>query len=211
MAKKANVIIVDHPLGQRALTLLRDKKTTTAHFRSALQDAGELLCLATLHDLKTKPVKVLTPLRPCAGVVCHEPVLLVPVLRAGLGLVSPFLRWLPEAVVGHLGLARDEKTLQPHSYYVKLPTITASHRVILLDPMLATGGSAVAALTELKKNGAKKLTLVCLVAAPEGIAAVQRQFPSVPIYTCAVDAKLNSRGYIVPGLGDAGDRLCGTV
>jgi uracil phosphoribosyltransferase len=209
MSAAQPVITIDHPLARQALTILRDVKTDTLEFRRALTQAGEILCLAATRDLGVETITVATPLRGCRskGVRVKEPVLLVPVLRAGLGFVEPFLKWLPQASVGHLGLVRNEVTLQPESYYSKLPKIAASHRVFLLDPMLATGGSAVAALKMLKQAGAKKVTLVCLLASPQGVKAVRKAHADVTIYTCAVDPKLNDRGYIVPGLGDAGDRL----
>lgn len=205
-----NLTILQHPLVQRDLTLLRDKRTPSNQFRSVLRRASTLMAIEVTRDLPLKAAVVATPLAKATGYVLSRPVVLVPILRAGLGLVGGFVEVLPDARVGHIGLYRDEQSLKPVDYYFKVPKNLREAMVFLLDPMLATGGSLTAAITYLKKCGAKTLVCVTLVAAPEGVRRVHKEHPEVPIFTCSLDKKLNSKGYILPGLGDAGDRIFGT-
>jgi uracil phosphoribosyltransferase len=206
----SDVIIITHPVIQTKLTQLRDASADYRTFRALLQEIAGLMVYEVTRDWPTMPKPVQTPLEKMTGHVLARQVTLVPILRAGLGMVDGVLRLLPDARIGHLGVYRDEKTLEPVSYYSKLPPDIASTEVLLIDPMLATGGSGSAAISYLKQAGVNKIKFVCLVAAPEGIAAVHRQYPEVPIYCAAVDRQLNERGYILPGLGDAGDRIFGT-
>lgn len=205
-----NLTILHHPLVQRDLTLLRDKHTPSNQFRSVLRRASTLMAIEVTRGLPLRTVSVTTPLAKTTGRVLSRPVVLVPILRAGLGLVGGFVEVLPDARVGHIGLYRDEQSLKPVDYYFKVPNNIKDAMVFLLDPMLATGGSLAAAITYLKKKGARTLVCVTLVSAPEGVKRVHREHPEVPIFTCALDRKLNSKGYILPGLGDAGDRIFGT-
>jgi uracil phosphoribosyltransferase len=205
-----NLSIIRHPLMQRDVTLLRDKRTPSNQFRSILRRASTLMAFEVTKELPLRTIAVTTPLGRTSGRVLARPVVLVPILRAGLGLVGGFVEVLPDARVGHIGLYRDEQSLKPVDYYFKIPRNIKQAVVFLLDPMLATGGSCAAALTYLKDRGAKTLVCVTLVAAPEGVLRVHKDHPEVEIYTCALDEKLNSKGYIVPGLGDAGDRIFGT-
>ena len=205
-----NLTILHHPLVQRDLTLLRDKRTPSNQFRSILRRASTLMAIEVTRELPLRVISVRTPLALAKGGVLARPVVLVPILRAGLGLVGGFVEVLPDARVGHIGLYRDEQSLKPVDYYFKVPKNLKDAMVFLLDPMLATGGSLSAAITYLKNRGAKTLVSVTLVAAPEGVKRVHREHPEVPIFTCSLDKKLNSRGYIMPGLGDAGDRMFGT-
>jgi len=205
-----NLIIIRHPLVQRDVTLLRDKRTPSNQFRAILRRMSTLMAFEVTRELPLRSTTVTTPLAKTKGSVLARPVVLVPILRAGLGLVGGFVEVLPDARVGHIGLYRDEETLKPVDYYFKVPRNIREALVFLLDPMLATGGSASAAITYLKKRGANTLVCVTLVAAPEGVRKVLHEHPDVRIYTCALDEKLNSKGYIVPGLGDAGDRIFGT-
>lgn len=205
-----NVTIVDHPVVQTKLTELRDYTSDHRKFRALLDEIAALMVYEVTRDWPTTPRPVQTPLERATGRVLARRVTLVPILRAGLGMAQGVLRMLPDARMGHLGVYRDEKTLEPISYYQKLPPDIASTEVLLIDPMLATGGSALAAVAVLKKSGVTSMKFVCIVAAPEGIAALHRQFPEVPIFCAAVDRQLNEKGYILPGLGDAGDRLFGT-
>jgi uracil phosphoribosyltransferase len=206
----SDVIIIAHPVIQTKLTQLRDASADYRTFRGLLQEIAALMVYEVTRDWPTMPKSVQTPLEKMTGHVLARQVTLVPILRAGLGMVDGVLRLLPDARIGHLGVYRDEKTLEPVSYYSKLPPDIAATEVLLIDPMLATGGSGSAAISYLKQAGVNKIKFVCLVAAPEGIAAVHRQHPQVPIYCAAVDRQLNERGYILPGLGDAGDRIFGT-
>jgi uracil phosphoribosyltransferase len=205
-----NLIILDHPIVQRDVTLLRDKRTPSNQFRSILRRVSALMAFEVTAELPLRSIAVTSPLARTKGKVLARPVVLVPILRAGLGLVGGFVEILPDARVGHIGLYRDEQSLKPVDYYFKVPRNIREAVVFLLDPMLATGGSAATALTYLKKHGARTLVCVTLVAAPEGVRRVHKEHPEVKIYTCALDKKLNSRGYILPGLGDAGDRIFGT-
>ena len=193
------------------LSVLRDRGTPHGAFRQALFEAAAIMAVEVARELPVKEVEIETPLEATRGLRLREEVTVVPVLRAGLGMVDGFLRLLPDARVGHLGIYRDEEEHVPIHYYERLPPGLPRARVYVLDPMLATGGSAVEALHQLKRAGADQLELVCLVAAPEGIAAVQQAHPQVPIWTAAIDRELDVNAYIRPGLGDAGDRVFGTA
>jgi uracil phosphoribosyltransferase len=203
--------IVDHPLVHDALATLRDKTTTPEHFRRAATRISVLLIAEALKDLTAEDVTVETPLGPAAGRRAGADVVVVPVLRAGLGMLDAVLELVPSARVGHIGLQRDEMTAVASQYYSKLPSRLDSSYVLMIDPMLATGGSAVAALDLLHNAGARVIRMICIVAAPEGVALVARRHPQVAIYTPVVDDRLNDQKYIVPGLGDFGDRLYGTI
>ncbi len=205
-----NLKIIDHPLVKRDLTKLRDKKTPSNSFRSILRRIAALMAYEVTRDLPLSEIQVMTPLEKTAGHRVNDPIILVPILRAGLGLVGGFVEVLPDARVGHIGLYRNEETLQPVDYYLKLPRNLDKSLVLILDPMLATGGSATAAVTFLKKKGAKKIKFVSLVAAPEGVKILTKAHPDVIVYACSLDRGLNHKGYILPGLGDAGDRIFGT-
>ncbi|HXG00712.1 MAG TPA: uracil phosphoribosyltransferase [Bacteroidota bacterium] len=205
-----NLIIIDHPLIKRDLSILRDKRTKNQLFRSTLRRISSLMAFQVTQDLKLKTITVETPLERTKGYRLDEQIVLVPVLRAGLGLVDGFLDFLPEAKVGHVGLYRDEETLKPVDYYSKVPRGLRKSLVFLLDPMLATGGSGSAAITFLKGKGARRIRFVSLVAAPEGVRRLVRDHPDVRIYSAVLDRQLDARGYILPGLGDAGDRIFGT-
>ncbi|HWP81247.1 MAG TPA: uracil phosphoribosyltransferase [Bacteroidota bacterium] len=205
-----NPILIDHPLVKRDLTLLRDKHTPSNQFRAILRRTASLMAYEVTRDLPTKSVSIDTPLEKTKGAKVMTPVVLVPILRAGLGLVGGFVEVIPDARVGHIGLYRDEETLRPVDYYFKVPKNLQKALVLVLDPMLATGGSAVAAIGYLKQKGARRIRFVSLVSAPEGVRAVKRNHPDVLIFTCALDRELNNHGYILPGLGDAGDRIFGT-
>jgi uracil phosphoribosyltransferase len=205
------VHLVSHPLLQDALADLRDKQTAPEAFRRLARRAALLLGAEALRDLPTEQGAVETPLGPAVSRRVRRDVVIVPVLRAGLAMVEPMLELMPGARVGHIGLQRDEATAIASRYYARMPPDVDDSLVLLVDPMLATGGSALAALDLLAGAGAHDVRLVCIVAAPEGIAAVERRYPQVPIYTPVVDRELNGHKYIVPGLGDFGDRLYGTV
>lgn len=209
-AHSNGLIVVDHPLVKRDLTVLRDKKTPSAQFRAVLRRTAMLMAYNVTADIEVEQVSISTPLERTKGYRARKPIVLVPILRAGLGMVGGFVEVLPDARVGHIGLYRNEETLQPVDYYFKVPRRLAIAQVIVLDPMLATGGSAAAAISYLKKKGARHIKLVSIVAAPQGVRKVKEAHPDVPIYTCALDRALNKVGYILPGLGDAGDRLFGT-
>jgi uracil phosphoribosyltransferase len=204
------VILVDHPLVHDTLLGLRDAATGPEKFRRLAMRISVLLVAEAMRDLPTKPTEVLTPMGLARGRQISADVVVVPVLRAGLGMLDAALELWPAARVGHIGLQRDEATAVASQYYAKLPTGLVNSYVVMIDPMLATGGSAVAALALLRNMGARDVRIICIVAAPEGIALVEREFPSVRIYTPAVDERLNDQKYIVPGLGDFGDRLYGT-
>lgn len=202
--------IVEHPLLARQLVVLRTADTSRERFRTAMAEASAILAYEALRDMPTARITVQTPLEMTTGLTPARPVMVVAVLRAGLGMVDGFLRLVPDAAIGHLGMRRNEQTLQPEDYYENLPAGAAAATVFVVDPMLATGGSACAALDRLRSVGAEDLRLVCLVAAPEGVAAVRESHPGVPIVTAALDRGLDERGFIRPGLGDAGDRIFGT-
>ncbi len=209
-APRRGLTVLDHPLIRHKLALLRDAGTTTRDFKQLVGEIAALMTYEVTRDIPTEPVEVQTPLEQCIGARIVGKMALVPILRAGLGMVDGITQLIPNARVGHIGLYRDHETLLPVSYYFKVPTPVADYRFLLLDPMLATGGSAIAAISELTRAGAIDISLLCLVAAPEGVAAVTAACPDVPIYTAALDRELNAQGYILPGLGDAGDRLFGT-
>lgn len=205
-----NVIVIDHPVVQTKLAELRDFTTDHRKFRALLDEIAGLMVYEVTRDWPTQPRVVQTPLERMTGRVLARQVTLVPILRAGLGMADGVLKLLPDARLGHLGVYRNEETLEPVPYYAKLPPDIAATEVLLIDPMLATGGSGSAAVSVLKKAGVASLRFVCLVAAPEGIQTVHRLHPEVPIYCAAIDRQLNEKGYILPGLGDAGDRIFGT-
>ena len=206
----SNVIVIDHPVIQTKLSELRDVSADHRKFRELLNEIASLMVYEVTRDWPTKSREVTTPLEKMTGKTLARQVTLVPILRAGLGMADGVLRLLPDARLGHLGVYRDEKTLEPVPYYQKLPPDIADTQVLLIDPMLATGGSGSAAAAFLKKAGVSAIKFVCLVAAPEGIASFHRQHPEIPIYCAAIDRQLNAVGFIVPGLGDAGDRIFGT-
>ncbi|MEP6685737.1 MAG: uracil phosphoribosyltransferase [Verrucomicrobiota bacterium] len=205
-----HVTVVDHPLIASRLSILRKTTTAPEEFRRKLQELSTLLLFEASRNWKLKTITVQTPLQSCAGSELGGPVALVPILRAGLGMLEGMLHVLPDAEVGHIGLYRDEITLRPVSYYCRLPTNLAAAEVLLLDPMLATGHTACDAIALLKAQGARAIQFVCLLACAAGIEQVQSSHPHVRIITAAIDPELNQRGYIVPGLGDAGDRYFGT-
>ena len=205
------LILVDNPLVRRDITILRDKETDPNGFRLALDRVSHSIAIEISKSFDLTEFEVETPLEKTKGYKFSKQVILVPVLRAGLSMVSSFLEMIPDAKVGHIGLQRDEKTLQPIDYYYKTPKNLDESITIVLDPMLATGGSAVASFNSLKDKGAKKCILACLIAAPEGVEKMNSEHPDVAIYTAALDRQLNSVGYILPGLGDAGDRNFGTL
>ena len=206
-----HVHLLDHPLLQHKLSILRDENTSVKDFREIVSEVATLMCYEATRDLPLKEVEVQTPV---AKAVTHQisgkKLAIVPILRAGLGMVDGILTLIPGAKVGHIGLFRDPETLEPVKYYCKMPTDIAQRGVIVLDPMLATGGSASAAITFLKEYGVTHIKLMNILAAPEGVARVRADHPDVEIYIAALDEKLNDHGYIVPGLGDAGDRIFGT-
>ncbi|MEN3011864.1 MAG: uracil phosphoribosyltransferase [Dictyoglomus thermophilum] len=205
------VIVVDHPLVQHKLTKLRDKSTGPKEFRELLSEISSLMLYEVTKNLPTKEVEVETPLGVAKGkVLDNKDLAIVPILRAGLVMADGMLQILPSAKVGHIGLYRDPETLKPVQYYTKLPEDIDKREVIVVDPMLATGGSAVAAISILKAKGVKDIKFVCIISAPEGIETLRNSHPDVDIYTAAIDERLNDHGYIIPGLGDAGDRLFGT-
>ena len=210
MTARAAVTVSRHPLVQHKLTVLRSRATEAWLFRATVRELTRLLLYEALHDLRLEPVTVQTPLGPCPGRQVAERVGVMPILRAGLGMVDAILEVLPSACVWHLGLYRDHQTLQPVTYYNKLPADLNFDLWLVVDPMLATGGSAVAALDVLKRGGAKRIKYLGLIAAPEGVAALTAAHPDVPLYLAAIDSHLDERSYIVPGLGDAGDRQFGT-
>ncbi|RKD23057.1 uracil phosphoribosyltransferase [Ammoniphilus oxalaticus] len=206
-----NLYIFDHPLIQHKLTYIRDKQTGTKEFRELVDEVSLLMAYEITRDLPLQEVEVETPVTTCKSkVIAGKKLGLIPILRAGIGMVDGFLSLIPSAKVGHVGLYRDPETLQPVEYYLKLPSDIQDRVLIVIDPMLATGGSAEAAITALKKRGARQMKLMCLIAAPEGIEKVRAEHPDVDIYVAAIDQQLDEHGYIVPGLGDAGDRLFGT-
>ena len=206
------VTLVDHPLVQHKLSILRDKRTGTKQFRDLIGELALFEGYEATRDLPLEDVQVETPIcaAPCRQLSGRQ-LAIVPILRAGLGMVDGLLELVPAARVGHIGMYRDEETHEPHEYYCKLPVDVEQRICLLVDPMLATGGSATAALGYLRKQGVRDVRLLCIVAAPEGIAAVQEADPDVHIYTCSIDDGLNDAAYIVPGLGDAGDRIFGTL
>ena len=205
-----NLTIIDHPVIKRDLTILRDRSTNNHLFRTTLRRISAVMAFEVTHDLHLRPRSVRTPLEKTQGFELAEDIVVVPVLRAGLGLLDGFLDLLPEARVGHVGLYRNELTLEPVDYYSKFPKSLNKSLVLLLDPMLATGGSGAAAITFLKRKGARRIRFVTLLAAPEGVKRVTRAHPDVRVFSTVLDRELNEHGYILPGLGDAGDRIFGT-
>ncbi|GAA0320000.1 uracil phosphoribosyltransferase [Bacillus carboniphilus] len=207
----AKVYVFDHPLIQHKLTYIREKSTGTKEFRELVDEVATLMAFEATRDLPLQDVEIDTPVsRTTSKVLAGKKLGIIPILRAGIGMVDGILKLIPAAKVGHIGLYRDPETLMPVEYYVKLPSDVEERDFIVVDPMLATGGSAVEAINSLKKRGAKNMKLMCLIAAPEGVKAVEEAHPDVDIYIAALDERLNEKGYIVPGLGDAGDRLFGT-
>ena len=207
----SKVHIMDHPLVAHKLTIMRDKNTSVKDFRDLVGEVGMLITYEATRDLPLTTKEIETPIcKSEQPTLAGKKIAVVPILRAGLGLVDGVLRMVPSARVGHIGMYRDEETLEPHVYFCKMPKDVAERDIMIVDPMLATGGSACAAIDEMKKRGCKNIKLMVLVAAPRGIDTVLAQHPDVDIYAGAVDEKLNEHGYIVPGLGDAGDRIFGT-
>ena len=207
----SKVYVFDHPLIQHKLTYIRDKNTGTKEFRELVDEVATLMAFEITRDLPLEEIEVETPVTTAkTKVLSGKKIAIVPILRAGIGMVDGVLKLIPAAKVGHIGLYRDPETLKPVEYYAKLPADVEERDFIIVDPMLATGGSAVEAINSLKKRGAKNIKFMCLIAAPEGVKAIQDQHDDVDIYIAALDEKLNDHGYIVPGLGDAGDRLFGT-
>ena len=202
---------MNHPLIKVKVSMLRDKNTPVKQFRDLAYEISLLMGYEATKDLELSDYEVETPITKTTGKYMQKQVALVPILRAGLGMVDAMMSIIPAAKVGHVGLYRDPETLEPVEYYCKLPTDIEKRQVLVLDPMLATGGSSSAAIQFIKNRGANKIKLVCLIGAPEGIEKVMKDHPDVDIYVAAVDEKLNEHGYIVPGLGDAGDRLFGTL
>ena len=206
-----NVIEMKHPLIQHKISKLRDKNTGTAEFRALVEEIAMLMGYEALKDLPLEDVEVETPIEKCmTPQIAGKNFAIVPILRAGLGMVSGLQALVPTAKIGHIGLYRDEETHEPHEYYCKLPSPISERLIVVTDPMLATGGSAAAAITMLKEKGVKNIHFMCIIAAPEGVKALQEAHPDVDIYIGALDEHLNDHGYIVPGLGDAGDRIFGT-
>lgn len=206
-----NVSLLNHPLLQHKLTLLRDKQTGSKEFREMVSEIAMLMCYEATRDLPLKEVEIETPVALAkTKVISGKKLAFIPILRAGLGMVEGVLQMVPAAKVGHIGLYRDPESLRPVDYYVKLPDDICEREVILLDPMLATGGSAVEAIALLKRKGVQHIKFMCIIAAPEGMKALSDAHPDVPVFCAALDDHLNEHGYIVPGLGDAGDRLFGT-
>lgn len=207
-----NVHVIDHPLIQHKLTIMRMKETGTKDFRELLEEISMLMAYEITRDFPLKDVEIETPICKCKEkMLAGKKVGVVPILRAGLGMLNGVVNMIPAARVGHVGMYRDPKTLKPVEYYCKLPGDVAERTLIVVDPMLATGGSSSAALSLLKEKGAKHIILMCLVAAPEGVRVINHDHPDVSLYVAAIDEKLNEKGYIVPGLGDAGDRIFGTL
>lgn len=212
MAEPMNVHVIDHPLIQHKLTIMRMKETGTKDFRELLEEISMLMAYEITRDFPLREVEIETPICKCKEkMLAGKKVGVVPILRAGLGMLNGVVNMIPAARVGHVGMYRDPKTLKPVEYYCKLPGDVAERTLIVVDPMLATGGSSSAALSLLKEKGAKHIILMCLVAAPEGVRVINHDHPDVPLYVAAIDEKLNDKGYIVPGLGDAGDRIFGTL
>lgn len=209
--KYKNLTIIDSPIVKREITQLRDKNTTPEFFRSAVNRLSIILAIEVSRKFKMQEIEVETPLEKTIGYRLLQEIILVPILRAGLGMVNGFLEVIPDAKVGHIGMERNEKTLEPNSYYFKIPSTKENTKIIILDPMLATGGSVTAAITKMKNNGISSFTFASLVSAPEGIKKVFEEHPDIELFTAALDRELNDKGYILPGLGDAGDRTFGTL
>ncbi len=206
-----NVTIFDHPLIQHKISILRSVETSSNQFRALVEEITMLMCFESMRDLPLEDVEVTTPIaKTTTKMLAGAKLAIVPILRAGLGMVNGMLNLVPSARVGHIGMYRDEVTLEPHEYYCKLPKNIENRLIIVCDPMLATGGSAKDAINLIKERGGKHIKFMCLIAAPEGIKALTEAHPDVEVYCAHVDEKLNENGYIVPGLGDAGDRIFGT-
>ncbi len=211
MLENENVMVMDHPLIQHKITLLRDKNTGSKEFRELISEVTMLMCYEALRDLPLKEIEVETPLTTArTKVLAERHLAFIPILRAGMGMVDGVMNLMPTARIGHIGLYRNPETLQPVEYYCKLPSDINERDVIILDPMLATGGSATDAITLVKKRSPKTIKFMCILASPEGIEALHKAHPDVKIYCAAKDKNLNEHGYIMPGLGDAGDRIFGT-
>ncbi len=207
----SNLIVFDHPLIQHKISILRNVETSSNQFRALVEEITMLMCYESMRDLPLEEVEITTPIaKTCTNMLAGIKLAVVPILRAGLGMVNGVLNLVPSARVGHIGMYRDEKTLEPHPYYCKLPANIGKRLVIVVDPMLATGGSAIDAINQIKALGGQKIKFMCLIAAPEGVKALSAVHPDVDIYCAHVDDHLNEHGYIVPGLGDAGDRIFGT-
>lgn len=205
------VHVMDHPLILHKLSLMRDKQTGVKEFREATREIAMLMCYEATRDLPLKTIEIETPVAHAkVRVISGKKIAIVPILRAGLGMVDGMLELIPTAKIGHLGMYRDPETLKPVSYYCKMPTDIAERDCLIVDPMLATGGSSAAGIQVLKDMGVKHIKLMCLIAAPEGLEVIQKDHPDVEVFVAAVDEKLNDHSYIVPGLGDAGDRIFGT-
>ncbi len=205
-------VILNHPLVTHKLSILRSKKTGTKEFREIVGELSEFLCYEALKDAELEECEIETPLVKMKTKRLNEnKYAFVPILRAGMGMIDGVLNVIPNAKIGHIGLYRDEETLEPHKYYYKVPKDIENREVIIVDPMLATGGSAVDAIKMIKADGVKKIKFLCMIAAPEGIERVQKEYPDVQIFAAALDERLNEKGYILPGLGDAGDRIFGTI
>ncbi|KRK99457.1 uracil phosphoribosyltransferase [Secundilactobacillus odoratitofui DSM 19909 = JCM 15043] len=203
--------VMDHPLIQHKLTIIRNKNCGTKVFREVVDEITMLMAYDVARDMPLKDVEIETPIaKTTVKTLAGKKVAIVPILRAGIGMVDGIMKLIPAAKIGHIGMYRDEETLEPHEYFVKLPADIDQRQVFVVDPMLATGGSAIMAIDALKKRGATNIKFVCLVSAPEGVKALREKHPDIDIYTAALDDHLNEDGYIVPGLGDAGDRLFGT-
>ncbi|HEY5891901.1 MAG TPA: uracil phosphoribosyltransferase [Chthoniobacterales bacterium] len=211
MTDHPGVTIIDHPILRARLTTLRDKRTTPEVFAEQLREISALILFEMTRTISTDPIEVETPLRVASGAKLARPLVLVPILRAGLAMVDGMARILPGVSIGHIGMYRNEETLEPQQYYFKFPPCLQKADVLLVDPMLATGNSAISAVSLLKKQGATSIRYACVISCPEGIRAFTAAHPDIPVFTSAVDEKLNERGYIVPGLGDAGDRYFGTA
>lgn len=206
-----NFFLVDHPLAKRDLTILRDKNTNQEQFRNALRRLSTIIAIEISKEFPVYEYKIETPLESATGFKLKKEICLIPILRAGLSMVESFLSILPDASVGHIGIQRNEQTLEPEDYYFKTPKNLSNMQPIILDPMLATGGSASAAISFIKQRGAKEIILACVIAAPEGVRRIESEHPDVKIFSAALDRQLNDNGYILPGLGDAGDRTFGTL
>lgn len=205
-----NLYTINHPLVQSKLSMLRDIKTGNKEFRELVSEIANLICYEATKDIDTKEIDIETVLCKTKGVILNKKISIVPILRAGLGMVDGILNLIPNANVGHIGLYRDPETLLPVEYYCKLPSDIENTDILLLDPMLATGGTAIAAMQFIKERGFKNIKFLCLIASPEGVKKVNNTHPDVDIYTASLDNHLNDHGYIIPGLGDAGDRIFGT-
>ena len=206
-----NVFINSHPLVQHKISLLRDKNTGTYEFRSLVGEIGMLMGYEALSDLPTEEIEITTPIETCkTPVISGRKLAIVPILRAGLGMVDGITALVPSAKIGHIGLYRDEKTFEPHEYYCKLPKPIEERTIVVTDPMLATGGSSIDAITQIKKHGGKNIKFMCIIASPEGLEKLKAAHPDIQIYVGHLDRELNENKYICPGLGDAGDRIFGT-